>query len=283
MGVTRRCLVTAGAAALSGCSATAALNALVPRGTYRLEGDIAYGTSERQRLDVYLPVEAAAGAPVLVFFYGGHWTRGSRSDYRFVGEALASAGVVTVVPDYRLSPQVHWADILRDCAAATRWAVSAARRLGASPERVFLMGHSAGGYNAGMLALDPRWLRERDLQPRNLAGWIGLAGAYDFLPIRDPDVQRAFGWPATPADSQPLAHASARAPRTLLLTARQDDTVDPVRNSASLADRLQRAGAEARLQMFDGVGHVSLVAAIASPLRHLAPVQPEVLRFVQAG
>lgn len=56
-------------------------------------------------------------APLAVFFYGGHWTRGSRTDYRFVGEALASAGIVAAVADYRLSPEVQWTGILEDCAA----------------------------------------------------------------------------------------------------------------------------------------------------------------------
>lgn len=278
---TRRGLLAAGAgAALSGCSATGALDALVPRGTYRFEADIAYGEHPRQRLDVYLPARPAPDAPLVVFFYGGSWTRGERSDYRFVGEALASAGVVTVVPDYRLSPQVRWTEILQDCASATRWSFGEARRLGAGRERVHLMGHSAGGYNAAMLALDPRWLRRHGLQPRELAGWIGIAGPYDFLPIGDPDTRRAFDWPATPQDSQPIVHASAQAPRTLLLAARDDRTVNPDRNSATLARRLREAGVPVRLQLLDGVNHVTVIAALASPLRGLAPVRDEVLGFL---
>lgn len=278
----RRTLLAAGSAALAGCSVTGALDALVPRGTYRGEQDIAYGEHPRQRLDVYLPAQPAPNAPLVVFFYGGSWTRGSRSDYRFVGEALSSAGIVTVVPDYRLSPQVRWTDILQDCAAATRWAFDEARRLGSAPDRVHLMGHSAGGYNAAMLALDPRWLRPQGLQPRELAGWIGIAGPYDFLPIGDPETRRAFDWPATPQDSQPIVHASAQAPRTLLLAARDDRTVNPDRNSAALAQRLQQAGVPVRLQLLEGVNHVTVIAALASPLRGLAPVRDEVLRFVQA-
>ncbi len=213
---------------------------------------------------------------------GGSWSRGDRSDYRFVGEALASAGIVTLVADYRLSPQVQWTDILADCARATGWAFAQAGRLGASDRRVHLMGHSAGAYNAAMLALDPRWLARVQLQPRQLAGWIGLAGPYDFLPISEPNTRRAFGWPDTPPDSQPVRHVSADAPRSLLLAPRNDRTVDPVRNTLGLATRLRSAGAQVRGELLDGVNHVTIAVALASPLRGLAPVRDEVTRFVNA-
>jgi acetyl esterase/lipase len=278
----RQLLVAASGLALGGCSATGALNSLVPRGTYRLEHDVAYGSQERQRLDVYLPAQPTTDAPLVVFFYGGSWTRGSRADYRFVGEALASAGIVAVVADYRLSPQVQWTSILEDCAAATGWAWTNATRLGASAQSVHLMGHSAGAYNAAMLALEPRWLGRVRRRPHDLRGWVGLAGPYDFLPITDRDAQRAFGWPATPADSQPVAHVSAAAPRCLLLAPREDLTVDPASNTLALAERLQRAGASARAELLDGVSHVTIVAALARPLRGLAPVRDEVARFVLA-
>lgn len=277
----RKLLVTGSGLALSGCSATGALNILVPSSTYRVEPNVAYGEEARQRLDVYLPTDATTDAPLVVFFYGGSWSRGSRSDYRFVGEALASAGIVTVAADYRLSPQVQWTAILEDCAAATGWAFAHAARLGASPRRMYLMGHSAGAYNAAMLALDSRWLARVGRQPGDLAGWIGLAGPYDFLPIRDPATQRAFGWPDTPADSQPVAHVSPAAPPCLLLAPREDGTVDPVRNTLGLAARLRRAGVRVQAELLDGVNHVTIVGALAAPLRGLAPVREKVLRFVR--
>jgi acetyl esterase/lipase len=281
MHVSRRSLLAAGLAVpLAGCSASGALNALVPRGTYRLESDLAYGEDPRQRLDAYLPEQPGTNAPMVVFFYGGTWSHGERATYRFVGEALASAGIVTVVADYRLSPQVRWRAILDDCARATRFSLDAARRFGAAPDRLFVMGHSAGAYNAAMLALDPRWLGAHGMAPRQLAGWIGIAGPYNFLPISDPETQRAFDWPDTPRDSQPIAHVSAQAPRTLLLAAREDRTVNPQRNSEALAESLQRAGVPVRLRLLDHVSHVTVIAALAGPLRVLAPVRDEVTGFV---
>lgn len=276
----RRHLITLAALGLAGCSATGALNVLVPRGTYRAETGIAYGDDPRQRLDVYMPLQARPDAPLAVFFYGGAWTRGDRASYRFVGEALASAGIIAVVGDYRLSPEVRWAAILGDCADAVGWVFRNAERLGSSPRRVHLVGHSAGAYNAAMLALDARWLARHGLQPRQLAGWVGIAGPYDFLPIVDPDSQRAFDWPATPADSQPVSHVTAQAPRTLLLAAREDTVVNPQRNSVGLAQRLRVAGVDVKLEVLDGVNHATIIGALATPLRGLAPVRDAVTRFI---
>lgn len=276
----RRAILATSGLALAGCSAGRVVEAMVPIYTYDVEEGIAYGAEPRNHLDVYRPVEPAPGAPMVVFFYGGSWKRGKRSMYRFVGESLASAGIVTVVADYRLLPEARWRDILQDCAAATRWAFANASRLGASPRRVYLMGHSAGAYNASMLALDPRWLAPHGLRPRDLAGWIGIAGPYNVDPGIHPLSRVLFEWPDTPADSQPIVHASQGAPRTLLLASREDNLVDPKSNTVMLAERLRRAGTNVRVHVFSGVNHVTVMAAFARPLWVLAPVREEVIRFV---
>lgn len=275
----RACLLTL-AAPLAGCSAAGLLDAVVPRDSYRSRQGVPYGSDPRQRLDVYQPLSSSGAAPAVVFFYGGSWTRGERADYRFVGEALASQGIVTIIADYRLSPSVRYPQFLQDCARAVRWTFDGAIDLGADLRRIHVMGHSAGAYNAAMLALDERWLGEAGLEPQRLAGWIGLAGPYDFLPIHDPETQVAFGWPQTGADTQPLAHASAQAPRCLLLAPAQDDSVDPQRSTVRLAQRLQAVGAPVRHRLYDNLNHATIVAALARPLRWLAPVLPEVLAFV---
>ena len=270
-----------GIAALTGCSATGALNALVPSDSHAFRPDIAYGQDPRQQLDVYLPLARQQAGPVVVFFYGGSWTTGERAGYKFVGEALASRGISVVIADYRLSPQVKYPVFLQDSAQALRWTFEHLAELGGDPRQVFVMGHSAGAYNAAMLALDDRWLAGVGLQPAQLAGWIGLAGPYDFLPIGNPDVQVAFEWPATPADSQALMHASKNSPPALLLAARADTTVNPVRNSEALARKLKAARVPVGLTVYDKVSHVTLVAALAKPLRGLAPVLERVERFIQ--
>ena len=224
---------------------------------------------------------AVGGAPAVVFFYGGSWSSGDRADYRFVGEALAAQGILTMVADYRLSPEVRYPVFLQDSALATRWAFANAQKYGADPARIFVMGHSAGAYNAAMLALDKRWLGAVGLSPARLAGWIGLAGPYDFLPIGDRKTQVAFEWPNTPPDSQALFHAGSASPPALLLAPEKDSLVNTQRSTVGMAQRLRSSGVRVESELFDTVSHVTIVATLASVLRSRAPVLERVTGFVK--
>ena len=284
----RRSLFAMLPALLTACSAVDVLNATVPSDTYRSIADLPYGNLPRQKLDVYLPAppvadaaRAAGGAPLVVFFYGGSWSNGDRADYRFVGEALATQGIAVVVADYRLSPEVRYPVFLQDSALATRWAFDNAQKYGANPARVFVMGHSAGAYNAAMLALDKRWLGGAGVSPAWLAGWIGLAGPYDFLPIGDRKTQVAFEWPDTPPNSQALFHASSASPPALLLAPEKDSLVNTQRSTVGMAQRLKSNGVRVEFELFDTVSHVTIVAAMASVLRSRAPVLERVTDFVK--
>jgi acetyl esterase/lipase len=279
----RRSLFAMLPALLTACSGVDLLNATVASDTYsRIEG-VHYGPDVRQRLDVYQPASPVHQAPLVVFFYGGNWSSGERADYRFVGEALASSGLVAVVADYRLSPAFRYPVFVQDSARAVAWALQHAADYDADPAKVFVMGHSAGAYNAAMVALDSRWLAAEGLTPARLAGWIGLAGPYDFLPIVEPLTRVAFNWPDTPADSQPLLHASAASPPALLLAPAQDRAVDPQRSTVALAQRLKASGVAVQSELFDSVSHVTLLAAMASILRGRAPVLARVQAFVKAA
>ncbi|MGY4830323.1 alpha/beta hydrolase [Sphaerotilaceae bacterium SBD11-9] len=265
---------------LAGCSA--GLNKLTPSATYVLTEGVAYGPLPRQKLDIYRPtVDAPPGGwPVAVFFYGGSWNWGDRAEYRFVGEALASRGVLTLVADYRLYPEVRYPSFLEDSARAVAYGLREAGRLGGNPTRVFAVGHSAGAYNAAMLALDARWLAGAGESPAALAGWVGLAGPYEFLPISNPNAQPVFHHPNYPAGTQPIAYVSHSARPAFLGAAREDHLVDPQRNTAALASRLQAAGAPVALKLYDGVNHVTLVASMAWSLRWMSPVLDDVSAFI---
>ncbi|MGZ9708203.1 alpha/beta hydrolase [Pseudomonas sp. GNP013] len=271
------------AAFMAACSPIKVLNALTPSSTFTKTLAIAYGSDPRQKLDVYRPLPAVSNAPVVVFFYGGSWNSGSREDYGFVGEALASRGIVVVIADYRLYPQVRYPAFLQDGAKAVAWAVQHSADNGADPRRLYVMGHSSGAYNASMLALDARWLKEVGLAPSVFKGWIGLAGPYDFLPIENPDVKPVFFFPDSPPDSQPINHVSAAAPPSLLIASNDDNLVNPTRNTGGLAERLAAAGVPVQTFYFGRTNHQTLVAALSKPLRWLAPVLERVTAFIQAS
>lgn len=261
------------------------LGLLQPTGARERIAGIAYGPHERQKLDVFVPASAAppSGHPVAVFFYGGSWNRGSRAEYRFVGDALAARGILTVLVDYRLYPEVRYPDFLDDSARAVAWSLREVARLGGDAKRVFLVGHSAGAYNAAMLALDGRWLNAHSAAPSALAGWVGLAGPYDFFPMKNPEARPVFFHPNYPKDSQPIDFVRPSSPPALLAAAREDALVNPQRNARQMADKLRAAGVPARLELYDRVSHTTLVGALAWPLRWMAPVLDDVVAFIEGG
>jgi acetyl esterase/lipase len=262
-----------------GCTPARLLNALITADGYRIERDVAYGAAARHRLDIYIPDDLTADAGIAVFFYGGRWEYGSKDDYRFVGQALASQGIVTVVADYRLYPEVRYPDFVKDGAKAVGWVRRSMARHGAPADRIFLIGHSAGAHIAALLALDPDYLAAEGMHPSDLGGFIGLAGPYDFLPLKDPTLRRIFEVDDLAA-TQPISHARALAPRALLLTGDDDVTVLP-RNSVRLHGAISDHGGDAVLKVYEGIGHVGIVLALASPFRWLAPTLDDVVAFIR--
>jgi acetyl esterase/lipase len=264
------------------CSPTSVLNAVAPRDGVTLTRDIPYQDGPRHKLDVYAPRPSAPPVPVVVFFYGGSWDSGSKNMYRFVGAALAARGVMTVIPDYRLYPEVHFPAFMNDAAAAVAWTRDNARRFGGDPRRLFLMGHSAGGQIATLLALDASYLRAEGLSAQHdICGVIGLVGPYDFLPLHSATLEAIFGPENERPQSQPINFVSAQAPPMLLLAGRDDDTVDPD-NTLRLAARLRAVGGIVEDKLYPGVGHITLIAAFSGSLTFLAPVRAAALSFIAA-
>lgn len=253
-------------------------------GGHRRVADIAYGPLAEHRLDVYLPASAAADhplAPLIVFWHGGRWSFGDKDEYRFVGAALTALGCVVLVPNYRHYPQVKMNGFLADAALATRWALEHGGEYRADPQRVYLMGHSAGAHLAAMLALDRRHLAAAGVaQKAPFAGVIGLSGPYDFLPLREADVQDMFGPEENYPLSQPINFVSAASPPMLLMHGLRDATVLP-KNARNLAAALQKVGVPVTLKLYEALEHAGTVAAL-SPLALGTPdIQAEIGAFVQ--
>ncbi len=264
---------------LGGCSVTGVLAATTPaRG--RLVRVVAYGEGPRRRLDVYTPDSAGRG-PVVVFLYGGSWQGGHRSVYAFVGKALAARGFVTVIPDYRVYPEVRYPDFLRDLAQAVRWARDHAQAYGGDGERLFLVGHSAGAYNTAMLALDRRWLAQAGLDPaRDLRAAAGLAGPYDFLPLKDETLMTIFGPEEARPQTQPIAYVDGRGPPMLLAAGLRDTVVDPA-NATRLAERIRARGGEVEVRLYPRLDHRLAIGTFAAPLRFLAPTLRDTVDFLR--
>jgi acetyl esterase/lipase len=270
----------------AGCTGLAflAANAPVAFAPHERIVDLAYGPERRQRLDVYTPVSpagVAARRPVVVFIHGGSWQTGSKDQYRFVGHALADQGLVAVVINYRLNPDVQFPAFVDDAAAAVAWTLRNIGDYGGDPGQVFVMGHSAGAHSAILLALDARYLAGAGASADDLRGAIGLSGPYDFS-IESPALRAIFGTPADVAATQPVSQARGDAPPLLLIHGTAD-RVCWVTNSIRLTERVRRTGGRAELRLYPGLGHSATISAFTTLRPASAPTLQDVTAFITGG
>jgi acetyl esterase/lipase len=170
---------------------------------YRQDGASEY-ERERCKLDLYLP-EGPTGFATIVWFHGGGLRNGHKADdiavglaRRFAGEGIAVASV-----NYRLSPQVKFPDYIKDAAAAVAFVCKRIVAYGGSDQRVFVSGHSAGGYLTAMIGMDPRYLNEHDIEADQIAGYMPVSGQM----VTHSTVRSERGIPST----QPVVDEAAPA------------------------------------------------------------------------
>jgi acetyl esterase/lipase len=272
-------IAAACAAALVGCTGFSFFVANAPNafGSFRRTSDVSYGDDARQKLDVYAP-RRRDRRPVVIFFYGGTWSTGKKSDYAFVGAALAERGYVTVIPNYRLYPEIKFPTFVEDGARAVAWVQQHANDFGGDPDRLVLMGHSAGAHIAALLALNPGYLAAAGVRPRSIAGFIGLSGPYALVPDTD-TLHDIFGAPYSPSDWQPVHFADRTAPPTLLLHG-ADDKVVYSTHTEKLRDALISQGVEVETHLYPGRGHPDTIASFTVVARSRTPALKQTLAFL---
>ena len=180
---------------------------------------------DKDKLDLYLP-ESRSNAPVIVSYYGNQLMGGDKTEDAFIGHRFASAGFVTAVVNYRLSPAVSHPAHIQDAAASFAWVKRHIAEYGGNPERIFVIGYSAGGYLAALLSTDRRYLAAHKLSPRDIRGTVPVSAFYwverrGVAPDRD---QRVWGsrrdvW----IDASPAHHLDGDAPPMLILYADRDE------------------------------------------------------------
>jgi acetyl esterase/lipase len=251
-------------------------------GPCRRRADLAYGADSRHRLDVYLPHKPAGSrAPLVLFWHGGRWSSGDKAEYRFVGSALAELGYATMIANYRCYPKVKLAGFMDDAARAALWAAEHAADFEADPRQLYLMGHSSGAHMAVLLSLDPRYFTALGRVAPRIAGVVGLSGPYDFLPLREADVQDMFGPPALYPQSQPINFVHRDAPPMLLIHGSKDGLVSPW-NSRNIAAALTALGVPVTLKLYAGIAHGDTVAALSVPGRSRAATLNDIAEFVKS-
>jgi acetyl esterase len=257
-----------------------------PKDGVTVTADQHYGPDQKQVLDVYQPTPRQ-GAPILIYVHGSAYVTGDKNAYGEVyaniGWWFARQGIVTLNATYRLAPGSSWPGAVQDVRSMVTWARENAARLGADPNRIFLMGHSAGATHVASYMFD------KALQPAegpSIAGAVLISGRYrlEYDPA-DPNsrnMQAYFGDdPAQYPNRSPITHIgdSAKMP-VFLVIAEYDNPGLDVRGAELLTALCQRDGTCPRFLRLAGHNHLSEVAAFNTPDEQLGR---EVLDFMRRG
>lgn len=275
-GFTKAAVASVLAIGLAGCEVT--VFGFVNRGLPPPDVTVPFAPDLGLSMDIYKPrMTRGAKAPVVVFFYGGSWKRGERSQYQFVGQRLAENGILAIIADYRTYPATRFPGFMDDAARAVRRVHDDAAEWGGDSKRLYVAGHSAGAQIAALLGTDARYLRAHAMEPTQLAGVIGLSGPYDFDVTGD--LVDVFGSPSLWPRAQAVNFVDGDEPPFLLLHGTGDRVVEYV-DSVQLAEKLRGKGVSATLKLLPDVGHIQLLAGLYDPNR--APdVLGDMLDFIK--
>lgn len=225
-------------------------------------------SAEKNVLDVYRPNKKSDKPyPVVVFIHGGNWTSGSKNIYWFIGRRLAKQGVVAVIISYRLSPAVQVPAMADDCAQAVAWTAQHIADYGGDPNRIYVMGHSAGGGLAALLATNDALFTKIGLPKNPVKGAIldDPAGInmYDYLKKMEYPGDRQYltsfgsnpeGWRSL----SPLYNVQADAPPMLLYTG-EKTYPSIIAGTKAFHDKLRSLGVNSQSTIIPGKGHIPMV------------------------
>ena len=263
MRLARSVLVVSWCAAVAAPAAAETYAVRVVRDVPFLQG--AGYADDKDKLDLYLP-EGRTNAPVIVSYYGNQLMGGDKSEDEFVGRRFATAGFLTAVVNYRLSPSVSHPAHVQDAAASFAWVKRHIKEYGGDPDRVFVIGYSAGGYLAALLSTDPRYLAAHKLSPRDIRGAVPVSAFYwverrGVAPDRD---KRVWGtdqkvW----VDASPAHHLRADAPPMLILYADRDEDWRRQQNVEVAAAMKAAGNAKVEIAMIRDRNHATIWSRVA--------------------
>ena len=240
--------------------------------------DIAYGPDDRQRLDVLQPKSASdTPMPILVFVHGGGFVRGERSDGAIFDNVLdyfTRHGVLGVNTTYRLAPEHQWPAAAEDLAATLAWVKEHAADYGGDPEKIFVMGHSAGAVHVASYVL------MEELHPPGGDGVLGailLSGVYG-AESADADGHVYFGGAATLSQRVPLAQVPGRAVPLFIIDAEYDPLIMQQSSLALASAVCERDARCPRHQQIRGHNHYSMTYHINTRDDSIAG---DILRFIE--
>jgi acetyl esterase/lipase len=262
----------------SACSPLRLVSGIALQGDNVVISSFDYGPEKRHKLDVYVPEEIRENSPVVVFFYGGSWKRGEKEKYGFVGHSLSRKGYVTVIPNYRLYPEVIFPAFVEDGALAIAWL---RQHVDQAKNGVVVMGHSAGAHIAALLALDREYLEKVGQSQQTIRGMIGLAGPYGFDPLQYRSTRPIFSGTVPLEKMQPVHFACANT-SPLLLFHGEDDSLVIAENSRDLSRKVAECGGNVEYFELADVNHISIVLGLADSFLGKEEILSPIAYFLQS-
>jgi len=244
----------------------AQLRAQMPTDGVKKTANIAYGSAEIQKLDLYEPATPVAKAPVLIFIHGGAFVGGSKNSYDNIGYYMARHGVVAVLGDYRLAPANSWPAGAQDVGSIVAWTRANVAAHGGDPAKIVLFGHSAGASHVAAYAFEKRF---QPASGSGLAGVILGSGLYDPSldpltpgPPNAPDAAYYGADPKTYASRSTLLHADAAKIPTLIFEVELDPLPMLISNGTLYSELCHRDNQCPLMYRFLMHDHISAPAAI---------------------
>ena len=247
---------------------------------------VSYGPDAKQVVDVTRRDEAKA-QPVVIFLHGGVWQLGDRTQYRHIGLAFARQGFVTVTASYRLAPKHRWPAQIEDAAAVVALVKEKAASWGGDPQKIFLVGHSAGGQLAMLLLYDDKHLAKHKLAPTDIKGVVAVSAVFDLrAPLDEDQADGGFARFIGPVFGQDVATLRAASPvdvarktgTPLLFITGTSDYAAMRAQTEQMSRALALLGEKVPVVVVDGADHMALVSEIGSPGD---AVTSEITRFLR--
>ncbi|NET71562.1 MAG: alpha/beta hydrolase [Sphaerospermopsis sp. SIO1G2] len=270
---------------VTGCQSAGLYLANVANDTdsYYAKRGVAYGKEPWQKLDVYWPKDYGESTPIIVFYYGGSWTKGSKDEYEFVASRFVEDGFIVIIPDYGKYPDAVYPNFVEDAAEVTKWLDINVEAISGGRENIHLIGHSAGAHIGAMLIADERFLAAQSLAPNFYRSFIGISGPYSFTPgIKR--YQDIFG----PEEKYPLMQADrfidGDEPPMLLLHAERDWLVNKS-NMEKMVAAIDKAGGIVSTSSYESLGHLSIIGSFSNAFPIGDDVANDIVTFIneQAG
>jgi arylformamidase len=222
--------------------------------------DLRYGPTLEETMDIF--PSPVPDSPILVFIHGGYWRWGRSRDFSWVARGPVRSGVTVAVTNYGLCPKATLSEIIRQSRAAVAWLHREAPSFNGDPDRIYALGHSAGGQQVGMLAATD-WTDDYGLPADTVKGGVAVSGIFDLRPLRYSWLQPKLLLSHEDIHRQsPLFNIPASGP-PLLISVGEHESAEFHRQARAYVDAYRTGGWSAELTVAAGKHHFTVIEALA--------------------